>query len=66
MKTPDKILFQLKSHGPETVSQLAEHFTMTTMGVRQHLNSLTTQQLTEHFEKNEGVGRPTRYWQLTA
>ncbi len=65
MKTPDKILFRIKSHGPQSVTGLSTEFELTTMGVRQHLNSLTKNGLIEHFERNEGVGRPTRYWQLT-
>ena len=65
MKTADKILYHLKSRGPRTTGQLAEHFGVTTMGVRQHLNALTKAELISFYTESTGVGRPTRFWQLT-
>lgn len=65
MKTADKILYHLKSRGPQTTGQLAEAFELTTMGVRQHLNALTKNSLIDFYTESTGVGRPTRFWQLT-
>ena len=65
MKTTDNILYRIKSQGGLTVKMLAEQLDMTTMGVRQHLQSLESDGLIEHFDKKVKVGRPTRYWQLT-
>ena len=40
MKTSDKILQTIKRQGAVTAKQLSEEFGMTTMGARQHLQSL--------------------------
>lgn len=64
-KTSDKILFFLKTRGPQTAKTLSEHFGMTTMGIRQHVLQLEQSELLNSFDRNEKVGRPSRYWQLT-
>ncbi|WP_427981524.1 helix-turn-helix transcriptional regulator [Agarivorans sp.] len=66
MKTTDNILYRIKSQGGLTVKMLAEQLGITTMGVRQHLQSLENDGLIEHFDQKAKVGRPTRFWQLTA
>lgn len=39
MKTPELIMLQLKSLGPQSAKMLADRISITTMGIRQHLNS---------------------------
>jgi len=65
MKTTDNILYRIKSQGGLTVKMLAEQLGITSMGVRQHLQSLEADGLIEHFDQKAKVGRPTRFWQLT-
>ncbi len=65
MKTTDNILYRIKSQGGLTVKMLAEQLSITTMGIRQHLQSLENEGLIEHFDQKAKLGRPTRYWQLT-
>ncbi len=63
----DRILFQLKKLGPQTVKQIADKLAMTTMGVRQHLSSLDQGNLVSQTGAlNQGRGRPVRRWKLTA
>lgn len=65
MKTTDKIIQLLKLHGPLTAKTLAEELTLTTMGVRQHLQALEDAGDVDIEDRVEGRGRPTRYWGLT-
>ena len=65
MKTIEKILYHLKSEGPVTAKILAEKFSLTTMGIRQHLQSLEDDGLVDFNDVKVKVGRPTRHWQLT-
>jgi predicted ArsR family transcriptional regulator len=62
----DKILYLLKTRGPQTAQSLAAMLDMTSMGARQHLQGLETQGLAATFDQSEKRGRPSRYWQLTA
>lgn len=62
----DKILYILKTRGPQTAQSLAAMLAMTSMGSRQHLQSLEAQGLASSYDKVEKRGRPSRYWQLTA
>lgn len=64
--TADRILHLIKRHGPQTADMLGDALSMTGMGVRRHLNALTRDGLVESFDKVEGVGRPRRYWALSA
>lgn len=66
MKTTDKIMQLLKLRGPLTAKTLAETLSLTTMGVRQHLQALEESGDVGIEDKVEGRGRPTRYWQLTS
>lgn len=65
MKTADLILLQLKSHGPHSAKMLAEKLSMTTMGVRQHMQLLEQKEMICYEDVRTKVGRPTRYWALT-
>ncbi|SDK26118.1 Predicted transcriptional regulator, ArsR family [Ferrimonas sediminum] len=60
-----QLLSLLKRLGPSAIAPLAGALSMTTMGVRQHLDKLERQGLIRHFDKQQGKGRPTRHWHLT-
>ena len=64
-KTIDKIVDYLKVEGPTTAKVLAEHFSLTTMGVRQHLQGLEEEGMLVFEDRKASRGRPTRYWSLT-
>ncbi len=61
----DKLLFLIKTKGPQTAQFLAKILKMTSMGARQHLQMLQKQNLVDCFDSVDGVGRPKRYWKLT-
>jgi predicted ArsR family transcriptional regulator len=65
MKTREQILFLLKTRGAQSTQWLAEALEMTLMGARGHLQGLQESGLLDFEERQEGKGRPTRYWQLT-
>ncbi len=65
-RTRDRILLQLKMRGPTTAMALGERLELTAMAIRQHLANLQEDDLVNYFEKRAAVGRPARYWQLTA
>ncbi|MGF1711626.1 transcriptional regulator [Vibrio kagoshimensis] len=65
MKTSDKILQTIKRQGAVTAKQLSEAFGMTTMGARQHLQSLEDDGILAFHDVKVKVGRPTRHWSLT-
>ncbi|MEC6908984.1 metalloregulator ArsR/SmtB family transcription factor [Photobacterium piscicola] len=66
MKTIEKILYHIKYDGPVTAKVLADKFQLTTMGIRQHLQSMEEQGLVDAYDVKVKVGRPTRHWQLTS
>lgn len=45
MKTPELIMLQLKSLGPQSAKMLADRISITTMGIRQHLQQLEQREL---------------------
>ncbi|MCP3675297.1 MAG: transcriptional regulator [Gammaproteobacteria bacterium] len=61
----DKILYLLKTGGPETAAVLAKSLNITSMGARQHLQNLTDEGLIEFQDIKQGRGRPARYWKTT-
>lgn len=65
MNTADRILFLLKTRGPHTAQALAELLDLTSMGARRHLEGWGEKGLVATEDRNEGVGRPARYWRLT-
>lgn len=65
MKTIEKILHYLKTEGPVTAKTLAQQFSLTTMGIRQHLQGLEEEGYVTFFDVKAKVGRPSRHWQLT-
>jgi len=64
-KTEDRILYWLKSKGPQTAAQLAKRLGVTAMAVRQHLYGFGRKGLVEFTEQRRPVGRPVRVWRLT-
>jgi predicted ArsR family transcriptional regulator len=65
MKTSDKILQMLKIQGELTAKVIATELGLTTMGVRQHLQSLEDNSDVIFEDRKATRGRPTRYWSLT-
>ncbi|UFN56527.1 helix-turn-helix transcriptional regulator [Microbulbifer celer] len=61
----DRILYILKTRGPQTAQVLANELDITPVGTRQHLKQLADDGLLAHFERAEKVGRPASFWQLT-
>ncbi|GKQ51614.1 metalloregulator ArsR/SmtB family transcription factor [Bradyrhizobium sp. Ce-3] len=62
----DRILFELKTRGPQTAAGVGARLDMTPAGVRQHLVKLEAAGLVESGDEREGRGRPRKYWRLTA
>ncbi|MDF2153143.1 metalloregulator ArsR/SmtB family transcription factor [Vibrio sp. CAU 1672] len=65
MKTVDRILQIVKRDGSVTAKQLSAELGMTTMGARQHLQSLEEDGILSFHDVKVKVGRPTRHWTLT-
>ncbi|AJQ55975.1 TPA: helix-turn-helix transcriptional regulator [Aeromonas hydrophila] len=61
----EKILFLLKSHGPQSAAELGEQLQMTSMGARQHLMTLEADGWVSFNDEARGRGRPVRLWHLT-
>ncbi len=62
----DRILYQIKRLGPQSVKSLAATLEVTTMGVRQHLNQLEEDGLVTSLpEEPQPRGRPLKPWKLT-
>jgi predicted ArsR family transcriptional regulator len=63
--TPDRIMYLLKTKGPQTASPLATKLGVTAMAVRQHLYRLSRRGLVDYQDERRPVGRPARVWKLT-
>ena len=64
--TPDRLLYQLKSRGPQPAATLAGACAITPMGAHKQLQSLQAQGLVSAHDEAGGPGRPKRMWTLTA
>ena len=64
-RTADRILYLLKSKGPQTASQLARRLGVTAMAVRQHLYGFSQEGLAGFTDQRRPVGRPVQVWRLT-
>ncbi|MGI6455004.1 MAG: helix-turn-helix transcriptional regulator [bacterium] len=60
-----EILALLKKRGAMTAQQVGEVMKMTSMGARQHLTSLESDQLVESDFVRQKTGRPALYFRLT-
>ena len=65
-KTIERLLYLLKTRGPQTAVALSENVGTTSVAVRQHMEKLAQKGLVESEDRRESVGRPKKYWQLTA
>lgn len=63
--TVDRILFRLKTRGPESIAGLSAAFGVTSEAVRQLLVKLETDGLVAFEDQRAGRGRPKRLWRLT-
>jgi predicted ArsR family transcriptional regulator len=63
--TPDRLLYQLKSRGPQAAAALAGACAITPMGAHKQLQSLQEQGLVSSRDEVDGPGRPKRLWRLT-
>lgn len=62
----ERVMYWLKTKGPQTAQQVAKRLEVTPMAVRQHLYVLEKQGVVTHFDEPRKVGRPARIWKLTA
>ncbi len=60
-----KILHLIKRQGNITASQIAQQMQITSMGARQHLESLEKQGYIEHLFKKAERGRPKKTWLIS-
>ncbi|WP_158970823.1 helix-turn-helix transcriptional regulator [Chachezhania sediminis] len=61
----DRILMQLKMHGPQTSGQTGERLGITGEAARQQLVKLAEDGLVAEERRSQGRGRPSVYWHLT-
>ena len=61
----ERVLFVLKTAGPQTAARMAKRLGVTTMAVRQHLAVLEGEMLVDFTDERRKVGRPARLWRLT-
>jgi predicted ArsR family transcriptional regulator len=64
-RAQDRVLYPLKTKGPQTAAQVARRLGVTPMAVRQHLYQLKAEGLVEFIDERRKVGRPARLWSLT-
>lgn len=65
-KTQAQLIQRLKARGPQSIKILAAQLEMTTMGVRQHLAQLQSQDYVQHAQLSRQTrGRPVTLWKLT-
>jgi predicted ArsR family transcriptional regulator len=64
-KGATRVLYALKSAGPQGASALARRLKVTVVAARQQLGRLLEKGLVTFEDRREGVGRPKRVWSLT-
>jgi predicted ArsR family transcriptional regulator len=64
--TADRLLYELKSRGPQPAAMLAAACAITPMGAHKQLRALADQGLVVAEDRIEGAGRPKRIWSLSA
>ena len=60
-----RILYLLKSRGPQSAAELARQLAMSSVGARKHLHNLLEQDLVTYADQPAKVGRPKRTWALS-
>lgn len=63
--TADRLLYLLKSRGPQTARDAAAGLGMTPAGAQQWLAKLAAADLVAAEDRRQGRGRPRRHWRLT-
>ena len=66
MTTAERVLYLLKTRGPQTAQEIADALELTSMGARRQLESWQEKGMVEWQDFAEKIGRPTRRWQLSA
>ncbi|WP_295748898.1 metalloregulator ArsR/SmtB family transcription factor [Undibacterium sp.] len=66
MNTAERVLYLLKTRGPQTAQEIAEILELTSMGARRQLEAWQEKGILSCEDAAEKIGRPTRRWQLTA
>ncbi|AZP12170.1 helix-turn-helix transcriptional regulator [Undibacterium parvum] len=66
MNTAERVLYLLKTRGPQTAQEIAESLELTSMGARRQLEAWQEKGILSCEDAAEKIGRPTRRWQLTA
>ncbi len=64
-RTGDRILYILKTKGPDTAAALGRRLKVTAMAVRQHLYRFRAEGLVAFSDERRRVGRPARIWRIT-
>ncbi|HAT30438.1 MAG TPA: MarR family transcriptional regulator, partial [Janthinobacterium sp.] len=65
MNTAERILFLLKTRGPQSAQQLATLLELTSMGARRQLEAALEKGYVSFDDVADKVGRPARRWLLT-
>ena len=65
VRTGERILYLLKTKGPQAASALAQRLHLTAMAVRQHLYRFREEGLVKFSNERRPVGRPAQIWRLT-
>jgi predicted ArsR family transcriptional regulator len=60
--TPERLLYQLKSRGPQPAATLAAACAITPMGAHKQLQAMQDQGLVSSRDEAAGPGRPQRLW----
>jgi predicted ArsR family transcriptional regulator len=61
----ERVLYVLKTKGPQTAARIAKRLGVTTMAIRQHLAVLQGEEFVDFTDDRRKVGRPARLWRLT-
>ena len=64
-KGATRVLYALKSTGPQSADALARRIKVTVVAARQQLGRLLDKGLVSFEDRREGVGRPKRVWSLS-
>ncbi len=65
MNTAERMLYLLKTRGPQTAQQLAQLLELTSMGARRQLEAAQEKGLVGFEDLADKVGRPSRRWLLS-
>jgi len=64
--TADRLLYLLKTRGPQQAADAGAMLGMTAEAARQQFTKLAASGLAEAYSESRGVGRPSQFWKLTA